>query len=92
MSGKIFDVFDKYSYLCKKRKFMLAGDRDWTWFKIYVFSMEDVDLVEELNKLNSLLSVTICMSMVNFQSVLIIRFCLTQLLLYYRKRKKRNKK
>ena len=55
MSGKIFDVFDEYSYLCEKRKFTLAGDRDWTWFKIYVFSKEDVDLVEELNRLNSLL-------------------------------------
>ena len=55
MSNKIFDVFDEYSYLCKKITFTLAGDRDWTWFKIYIFSKEDVDLVEELNKLDSLL-------------------------------------
>ena len=34
----------------------MAGDlKEWTWFKIYVFSKEDVDLVEELNKLNSVL-------------------------------------
>ena len=34
----------------------MAGDlKEWVWFKIYVFSKEDVDLVEELKKLNSLL-------------------------------------
>ena len=55
MSDKIFDVFDEYSYLCKKITFTLAGDRDWTWLKIYIFSKEDADLVEESNKLDSLL-------------------------------------
>ena len=50
MSTKVFDVFEEYSYLSDKRKFTL-----WTWFKIYIFSKEDVDLVEELDKLNSLL-------------------------------------
>ena len=56
MSSKIIDVFNEYSYLCKKRKFTLAGDtQNWNWFKIYVFSKEDLDLVEELKRLNSLL-------------------------------------
>ena len=54
MSTKVFDVFEEYSYLSDKRKFTLGGDnKNWTWFKIYVFSKEDVDLVEELDKLNS---------------------------------------
>ena len=56
MFSKIIDVFNEYSYLCKKRKFALAGDtQNWSWFKICVFSKEDVDLVEELKRLNSLL-------------------------------------
>ena len=56
MSGKIFDAFDEYFYSSAKRNFMLAGDqKNWTSFKIYVFSKEGVELVEELNKLNSLL-------------------------------------
>ena len=56
MSGKIFDAFDEYFCSSEKRNFMLAGDqKNWTSFKVYVFSKEDVDLVEKLNKLNSLL-------------------------------------
>ena len=86
MSGKIFDAFDEYFCSSEKRNFMLAGDqKNWTSFKVYVFSKEDVDLVEELNKLNSLLLSHNILSMVNFQSVLIARFCLTVLLLFHQK-------
>ena len=56
MSTKVFDVFEEYSYLSDKRKFTPGGDnKNWTWFKIYVFSKEDLDLVEELDKLSSVL-------------------------------------
>ena len=49
-------IFEEYSPSNKNAEWTLAGDlKEWTWFKIYVFSKEDVDLVEELNKLNSLL-------------------------------------
>ena len=30
-----------------------GGQKEWTWFKIYILSKENVDLVEELDKLNS---------------------------------------
>ena len=34
---------------------MLSSDKECAWFIIYVFTKEDIDLVENLNKLNSLL-------------------------------------
>ena len=56
MSGKIFDIFDEYTALCAKKKITRTGyTQNWNWFKIYVFSNEEVDLVEELKKLNALL-------------------------------------
>ena len=49
-------IFEEYSASDKDAEWTFAGDlKEWTWFKINVFSKEDVDLVEELNKLNSLL-------------------------------------
>ena len=55
MSG-VMSIFEEYSPSDKDAEWTLAGDfKEWTWFKIYVFSEEDVGLVEELNKLNSLL-------------------------------------
>ena len=56
MSSKIFDVFEEYAPLCDKGKFTLAGGKDWSWFNIYVFTKEEIDLVEELDKLSSLLT------------------------------------
>ena len=55
MFGEIFDVFEEHAPLCDKRKFILSSDKECTWIKIYVFTKEDIDLVEELNKLNSVL-------------------------------------
>lgn len=34
---------------------MLLSNKECTWFKIDVFTKEDIDQVEELNKLNSIL-------------------------------------
>ena len=55
MFAKIFDIFEEYTPLCGKRKFKLSNDKECNWFKIYVYTKEGMDLVEELNKLNSLL-------------------------------------
>lgn len=55
MSTKVFDVFEEYSALEPNRKFRLAGGKDYCWFRIYVFSKEAIDLVNELDILNSLL-------------------------------------
>ena len=55
MSG-FMSIFEEYSPSDKDAEWILAVDlKEWTSFKIYVFSKEDADLVEELNKLNSLL-------------------------------------
>ena len=51
----MFDVFEENVSLCDKTKFTLAGDNDWSFFKIYSFTKLNIDLVGGLNKLNSLL-------------------------------------
>ena len=40
----------------RQEKISLSGDvKQWTWFKIYVFSKNKIDLVDELKCLNSVL-------------------------------------
>ena len=54
--SKIFDIFEEYGDLGPpSRQFTLSGDKNWNWFKIYVFTKEEIDLVKELQTLNSLL-------------------------------------
>ena len=48
----IFDIFDEYEY---EYQFTLFGDRDWNWFKIYIFTKKEIDLATELETLNLLL-------------------------------------
>ena len=52
---KMFDIFDEYGWLGSNRQFILLGDKNWKWFKIYVFTKEDIDLAKELETLNLLL-------------------------------------
>ena len=55
MTG-VMPIFEEYWPSDKDAELTLAGDlKEWVWFKIYVFSKEDVDLVEELKKLSSIL-------------------------------------
>ena len=55
MSG-VMSIFEEYLPSDKDAEWTLPVDlKEWTWLKMYVFSKENVDLVEELNKLNSLL-------------------------------------
>ena len=53
--SKIFDIFDVYGELGSNREFILSGDKDQNWFKIYAFTKEEIDFVKELQTLNSLL-------------------------------------
>ena len=54
--SKIFDIFEEYGDLGPpSRQFTPSGDKNWNWFKIYVFTKEEIDLVKELQTLNSLL-------------------------------------
>ena len=85
MSG-VMSVFEEYSPYDKDAQWTLAGHlKKWTWFKIYFFSKE------EQTEFSSCRSQYAWVWWI-FWSLLIIHFCLTQLLLFYRKRKKRNKK
>ena len=52
---KSFDIFDECGGLGLNRQFTLSGDKDQNWFKIYIFTNEEIDLVKELEPLNSLL-------------------------------------
>ena len=52
---KTFDIFEEYGGLGSNCQFTLSGNKDWNWFKIYVFTKEEIDLVKELQTLNSLL-------------------------------------
>ena len=57
MSG-VLEMFEEFCPLNDKdAQITLTGDfKDWTWFKIYVFTKRKVDLQKELQSLNSLLS------------------------------------
>ena len=48
-------MFDEYGH--RQNKITLSGDmKEWSWFKIYLFSKDKIDLVEELNFSNFLLA------------------------------------
>ena len=50
----VFELFDDYGQ--RREKITLPGDvKQWTWFKIYLFSKNKTDLFEMLKFLNSLL-------------------------------------
>ena len=50
-------IFKEYSRSDKDAKLNLVGDlKEWTWFKIYVFTKKKIDLEKELETLNDLLS------------------------------------
>ena len=51
----IFDIFDEYGGLGSNHQFTLFGDKNWNWFKIYVFTKKEIDLAKELETLNLLL-------------------------------------
>ena len=57
MSG-VLEMFEEYCPLNDKdAQITLTGDfKDWTWFKIYVFTKKKIDLQKELQPLNNLLS------------------------------------
>ena len=52
------EIFEEYSpYSDKDAQLTLAGNmKDWSWFKIYVFTKKKIDLEKELKILNDLLS------------------------------------
>ena len=51
----VFELFDEYGH--RQNKITLSGDmKEWSWFKIYLFSKDKIDLVEELNFSNFLLA------------------------------------
>ena len=48
-------IFDEYSPSDKNAEWTLAGDlKEWTWFKIYVFTKKNIDLEKELKTLKKL--------------------------------------
>ena len=50
----VFEFFDEYGQ--RRKKITLALDiKECSWFKIYLFSKENIELVEELNFQNALL-------------------------------------
>ena len=54
MSGAM-SIFDEYSPSDKNAEWTLAGDlKEWTWFKIYVFTKKNIDLEKELKTLKKL--------------------------------------
>ena len=55
MSSIAFSISEEYSQNDTNRKFTLATDKSCVWMKIYVWTKDEIDLVEELNILNSLL-------------------------------------
>ena len=43
----VFDIFEGYSSNSpKQRKSTLAGEKEWNIFLIYVFTKDEIDLVE----------------------------------------------
>ena len=54
MSSIAFSIFEEYSQNGTSRKFTLATDKSCVWMKIYVWTKDENDLVEELKILNSL--------------------------------------
>ena len=56
MSG-VISIFDEYFPSDKDAELILAGDlKEWTWFKIYIFTQKMIDLEKEVKTLNDLLS------------------------------------
>ena len=55
MSSIAFSIFEEYLQNGTNRKFTLTTDKNCVWMKIYVWTKDEIDLVEELNILNSLL-------------------------------------
>ena len=55
MSSIAFSIFEEYSQNGTNRKFTPATDRNCVWMRIYVWTKDKIDLVQELNILNSLL-------------------------------------
>ena len=54
---KKFECFNTFRYQNKDAKVSLAGDmRDWSWFKILVFTDQKINLIKELEPLNNLLA------------------------------------
>ena len=52
MESKVFDYLDYYARLCpSERKYTLAGN---SYFEIYIFTKEPLDIVKELDSLDSL--------------------------------------
>ena len=48
----VLELLDEYGH--EQNKITVSGDmKEWSWFKIYLFSKDKIDLVEELNFLNS---------------------------------------
>ena len=51
----VFELFDEYGH--RQNKITLSGGiKEWSWFRVYLFSEYKIDLVEELKILNSLLA------------------------------------
>ena len=55
MSSKAFSIFEEYSQNITDRRFTFATEKNCVWMKIYVWTKGEIDLVEKLNILNSLL-------------------------------------
>ena len=56
MSG-VMEIFEEYCPQNKDAKVSLVDDmRDWSWFKILVFTNQKIDLIKELESLNNLLA------------------------------------
>ena len=50
----VFELFDEYGH--RQNKTTLSGGmKEWSWFRVYLFSEYKIDLVEELKILNSFL-------------------------------------
>ena len=56
MSG-VMDIFEEYHLQNKDAKVSLVGDiRDWSWFKILVFTNKKINLIKEIEILSNLLA------------------------------------
>ena len=56
MSG-VMEIFEEYRPQNKDAKVSLSGDmRDWSWFKILVFTNKKINLIKELEIFNNLLA------------------------------------
>ena len=56
MSG-IMEIFEEYRPQDKDAKISFSGDlRNWSWFKIFVFTNKKINLIKEVKSLSNILA------------------------------------